>query len=831
MDAYMKEDLASIKLRFKENTIKAIDERAKERIKEEGLKLPASNISHFTYLTGYSEEDLEKKVEAVIAALPDEFFKQTFRKTQVEIASLVADELLNSQYNLRNSNELLDLVEKLFKSSVVEQLTGKPIEGFVKKDNSSLRAQFRMESLALLNNKAKQCIDIATLGKLPESTNYFQYITGHKEWLINKRLDQLIATLPDGFFNMDLEYQTQAKELLVNELFYTRIDINDDEKFLNFVFEFFDKVLNAFKEIAIAGQKTPNKPVLEAPEHLDANSLREQFRTIKDFSDSSPEYNAFATNCKRYISYLQKEGSLLELDDLGKGDLSKRLEYLDKYIKLLQFLSSRIVTMKMSQSSREIQNELILSHNVDSVDNLKDILGKKKDEIEQVLKVAKENEESSIIDMLKGPGGDKLESNGLTKRQAFGLKLFNETYNSRRKLPAAQKQFVQEFLVDSLGNMKLNKALHKADKDFKKLIYKTRDPEIFLRAASKLIAAHGKVNNNEELSEEDKLSLREYGILMSYADTFNNLIYMEVMGLFQDNEWLTNLYGKLKECVPILKEVNKAIEKEAPQEVESGDILLNDIVKEHAFKNKKLDTWHKATLLISEHAHTTKLVREKGEAFVSHIHYAGTSTNPIDIESYLYSNLYKINIAPLINSDVIDRLKANPNYGEDYAKVINVMYRAIETEIHEDTEKNFKGLELRESIEYTKVGIAEFIGPLGHSKLVPESLDRIHADIMAGAKEKNRMLCSEFAARTTVAAFIELNNRLKEELSIKEDVIKIPFTERERFRTMHPDRLLKILGDAGCIESLARTPTERKYLKFSDKVVVDRAKSAQSIRE
>jgi len=72
------------------------------------------------------------------------------------------------------------------------------------------------------------------------------------------------------------------------------------------------------------------------------------------------------------------------------------------------------------------------------------------------------------------------------------------------------------------------------------------------------------------------------------------------------------------------------------------------------------------------------------------------------------------------------------------------------------------------------------------------------------------MLCSEFAARTTAAAFIELNNKLKAELDVKEDMIKIPFTNRERFRTMHPDRLVKILSDAGCITEMERTDTEKK---------------------
>jgi len=34
---------------------------------------------------------------------------------------------------------------------------------------------------------------------------------------------------------------------------------------------------------------------------------------------------------------------------------------------------------------------------------------------------------------------------------------------------------------------------------------------------------------------------------------------------------------------------------------------------------------------------------------------------------------------------------------------------------------------------------------------------------------------------------------------------------------MHPDRLVKILSDAGCITEMERTDTEKKYFSFANR--------------
>jgi len=665
----------------------------------------------------------------------------------------------------------------------------------------NLRATLKRESLKLLNEKARLLVDSKTLESLPENTNFFSYITGYDEKIINKRMEQVIESLSDNFFTMPYKDQKSAKEKMVEEFFNTRIDLKQDLEFAGFLLELFDKLMTLLKGQALGRQNNPVQVVLKDPRELSAQDLKMELNAIKDFSKGGSELDIVTTNFKRYIVHLQSEYNLLK-DATSHEDLTKKLKLLDENIIIIKRLEVPYKTPPASLAD-------IKSAYGGKYQTLEELEQEKESLQEQAIK-AKETEEVAMIKKLKGAEGDKLEPNGLTKRQAFALKLFNEAYDSKRLLPEVQKKFVQEFSVSALGNMQLNKVKAFAeDGIMKRFTYKTRNPEIFLAAAEKLL----KIEKGEKIKDEDKLSLREYGILIDYRNVKNYFDEMGKASLLTGNTKLNDIYEQIKAITPILDKIQQLVTKKASEKIESGDLLLNNIIKEADFANERLTFDDRANLIVTEHLHTRKLLKSNGEVNTSHVYFDGASTVEFDIMEYFYSDIYKIDVAPLINDSVREQLK--DKYGDNYAEEINKKYRQIEYKLHENSQEQFAGLALRKQMEYTLLGIMEYIGYLGHNKLVAEDLDLIHKDIMGGAKEKNRMLCSEFAARTTVAAFIELNNKLKEELGVEKNVIIIPFTNRERFRTMHPDRLVKILSDAGCITEMERTDTEKKILSGS----------------
>jgi hypothetical protein len=679
----------------------------------------------------------------------------------------------------------------------------------------NLRATLKRGSLKLLNEKARLLVDSKTLESLPENTNFFSYITGYDEKIINKRMEQVIESLSDNFFTMPWEDQQSAKEKMVEEFFNTRIDLKQDLEFASFLLELLDKLMTLLTVQALGRQNNPVQVVLKDPRELSAQDLKMELNAIKDFSKGGSELDIVTTNFKRYIVHLQSEYNLLK-DATSHEDLTKKLKLLDENIIIIKRLEVPYKTPPASLAD-------IKSAYGGKYQTLEELEQEKESLQEQAIK-AKETEEVAMIKKLKGAEGDKLEPNGLTKRQAFALKLFNEAYDSKRLLPEVQKKFVQEFLVSALGNMRLNKALGKDDV-LSRFTYKTRNPEIFLAAAEKLL----KIEKGEKIKDEDRLSLREYGILLDYTSVLCDFNDPSRAQLLEDDGRLKSLYEKVNEIKTILEIIDESITKEAKVEINSGDLLLNDIQKRAEIANKKVATVDQLTTLISKHLHTVKLVQKDEQVFISHAHSRGRGTDAFNVRVYLFSDVYKVDVMPLINKELAEKLTIN--YGENYAEVINKKYRDIEKELHQDTGEKFAGVALRADSEYIKTFFADFIGYLGHNKLVAEDLDLIHKDIMAGAKEKNRMLCSEFAARTTVAAFIELNNKLKEELGVEKDVIIMPFTNRERFRTMHPDRLVKILSDAGCITEMERTDTEKKYFSFANKIKEEKAAKESSAHE
>ncbi len=672
-----------MKNQFKEDVIKAAREQAKSRISQEDLERLNPNINHFVYLTGYSAKTLEEKVDIVVSALPDEFFKQTFQKTKIKTASLIAEELLSTHYNLSSDNEFLnflyELVDKiagLFKESAVESLTGKSIEPIAKIDK----------------NRSEE-------------------------------------------YSQDL---------------YNRL--------------------------------------------LDGEDLK-----------------VVTSEAITYLEYLIKQGDLLHLDDLKRGDPGERIECIDRYLKVAYGI---IIALKAQPDNKDLisASELIKSNIAE-------------------FKVARAKLE---IYTMAGKKGDVVQPNSLTKRQELALKLLTQANRIRTKaihgpqLTAEQKVFVQDFIKDSMGNMKLNGALSYLStkgelaglsstivEEIRDLTYRTRNYDIFLSANQKFNRNYNDLLEGKPENIRDKVNLREYGILMSYAKAQDTFELLNTLGIIDGDVKLQEIFEEVKRLGPRIAEVNERIQSEVVYE--SGDIMMNNLQKESELTNKKLKTPNElARLFITEHMHTLKMFVDDISKKQSHMTTRGVFSDAFDINRYLLSDLYNIKVDRLL----IDKFKSKleSKYGPKYANTVDEIYRKIEFDIHKNSQAKFQAVRYRPVAEVAKAGLADFLPFLGHTKINPDNLDKLHTKMMADIVEADEMICSEFAARTTAVAFIELNKRLQTALETTENVIEIPFDARERFSKIHPDRLLKILAAKGCIEEAPRTKTENQFITFAGKV-------------
>ena len=81
--------------------------------------------------------------------------------------------------------------------------------------------------------------------------------------------------------------------------------------------------------------------------------------------------------------------------------------------------------------------------------------------------------------------------------------------------------------------------------------------------------------------------------------------------------------------------------------------------------------------------------------------------------------------------------------------------------------------------------------------------ERIRNSLFEGTEDDLQMTCSEFAAKSAIAALLELDGQLTEELGLAQKVLNkfgtsvfaLPFNPKEKFKTMQPDRLRSILAD------------------------------------
>ncbi len=695
----MKPDLASMKLRFKEDVLNATREQAKGRISQKDLERLNPNINHFVYLTGYPAEVLEEKVGVIISSLPDEFFKQTFQKTKIKTATLIAEELMSTHYNLNNDGEFLDffyeLIDKIasfFKTSAIESLTQKSIEPLAKIDRSKLSAR----------------------------------------------------QLSDQLDSLDEE---------VDEL-----------------------------------------------QDVDPIKLRE-----------------FAANCTSYISFLINKGNLLHLEDLSSGDASKRLECINEYLEMVDAVHNALIFYK-DHKDIGILKALVTFY-------------------EQIPKNKLEEARAKLeITVMNGPQGDELLSNGLTKKQELVLRLF-----SRINSPISGEQLaiLREFVESAVGNSKLNKALNaimqlnksdlppgfwEAAEFFYDFSYNTMNNKIFLDSLPKLIRNEKNTQAGKDIDDNDKVTLREYAILTRYSKTKDSFEKLDRLGIVEGSNILKDIKQKVSECAPIIKEVTNNILGEITYE--SGDILMANITREEEFRGG-LDRGKRLSQLITEHAHTTKLVKDDKKPYISHVMYSGeiAETELLRVNQYLYSDVYNIKIEKLFSEEVKEKLEGH--YGPQYVILVNEMYRKIEYDLHNNASKQFPNIIFPQEkfdglLAQAKAGLASLIPPFGHRKINSESLEEFHRKMQSNMGEKVEMICSEFAARTTALAFIKLNEQLQKDLDTTENVIDIPFDARERFSKIHPDRLLKILMDKGCIEKAPRTKTETQFITFADRVKVSR---------
>lgn len=412
-------------------------------------------------------------------------------------------------------------------------------------------------------------------------------------------------------------------------------------------------------------------------------------------------------------------------------------------------------------------------------------------------------------------------SKNLKESEAKFVKLFAKLTVGEIETDA-QKEYLSTMLERAIGNKAFNSRLtafsqEKGNASYNKYQYPVGDIKYFsykTRHADKISDINKKCERNMELlaagqkvGESEKLSQFEYGVLCDIAKMKGVLDEYNEKGVMPKTGKLADLYEQSKQSYELVNQINERAVAE--NRYKAGDILMVHSKKSHASKDKKADQETALThTFISKYGHAAQIYidPEKGTPSISHI-YGGHQVDKVQGQDIATGDIFRVDPSKLVskeNAVLLDKLyKAE---GKDWKEEVTKMYQGILQEVHEKSQERFEVVKNDKTARF-QAGLANFGLYGGHTSRAPQDFSEVH-ESMLGLNDrsvKEKMICSEFVAKSTVAAFVELNERLGTKLDEnnvtrgKEDLVKIPIPQNERLERIHPERLVTLLDKAACL--------------------------------
>lgn len=279
--------------------------------------------------------------------------------------------------------------------------------------------------------------------------------------------------------------------------------------------------------------------------------------------------------------------------------------------------------------------------------------------------------------------------------------------------------------------------------------------------------------------------------------------------------FLTSKYELIKNFISIMeiKSFYNKINREHSNDLTSQNstIILDNIDKKTSFYNSSKSMVTKLmSYFLTKYGHAGVLFQNYDKK-ISHINPYVTVEN-FKLSNFLYSEQYKIKLESLIDPENL--LKLQDKHSTNWKFYLEQKMSKIEITIHsklaeEDRKKYIVTGKRQDTMASQVVGSS---GALHTGFKNHLEVEEIRASFFGGGDSlPNHMICSEFASYVTIASLAELDKQLKEELGIQGSIINLPFSKKERIENIHPERLLRILQDKGCIEQF-QNPFVSQYI-------------------
>lgn len=331
------------------------------------------------------------------------------------------------------------------------------------------------------------------------------------------------------------------------------------------------------------------------------------------------------------------------------------------------------------------------------------------------------------------------------------------------------------------------------------------------------------------LGEQDKLSLKAYGILHDLAKLNNDLNIIKKIGLINGNQVLLQLYERKEKSVEMMCFFDESFGAQIRSM--DGIIISYKAGKKAQVCESSRDILDKAFNYFIKFTHTAYgFLSSAQEKKMSHIDIEMYHKETFSLKHFLYSDVHELQLESLVSDNA--KTELHRLYGEAWLDVLKDKYATIERNIHDNTM-----LHQHVVAEYTSwFRRLQLVTPWlqgGHQRIVGRDHDNesVRDQIYGRAqweaeREKGscKILCSEFVGMTLIAAVQELNDDIKTDLVEKGlqdrfglNWVDNPISEKEKLHLLTPRRLIAALEARGVVTKIEKPEEICRYIATSTK--------------
>ncbi|HAT8266802.1 TPA: hypothetical protein JBA93_13550 [Legionella pneumophila subsp. pneumophila] len=348
------------------------------------------------------------------------------------------------------------------------------------------------------------------------------------------------------------------------------------------------------------------------------------------------------------------------------------------------------------------------------------------------------------------------------------------------------------------------------------------------------------------LAENEKITLKQYGILHDLATLNKTLEQYDKQGLIAGNEKLEKLYTQTQRAAAMVSHLDQTFNKNFT--MPTGSVVFDDTHKKSEIYGKTLGFFERIiAFFVTKFGHASKGIsvenkEGKTENKISHIN-PGYQQDKFGLRNYLYSDVHRIKIENLIDEDTKALLKQH--LGDKWLDHVQQKFGEIERQIHDQNRDSHMHIMAEGGkLRFAQIATAPLQGGHKNFFMKDHSNSDIRDDIFGrgkweseGRREQSKVLCSEFIGKTIIASVQELNDVLKKELqekgveNIPDTIVRSPISEKEKLHLLTPERLLRAMEERGAVEKVESPRELRKFMALGEDKTTKSESTQKSMKE